>query len=95
MCGKGGDTSPERKRREGNNRPVAGALGLCLPIVRNFPGEPYFDTCWDLWKTVDYLSTRPDTDPEKIGMIGFSMGGMRPWNGSGSGCGKEWEKAPR
>ncbi len=40
MCGKGGDTSPERQRREGNNRPGAGAPGLCLPIVRYFRGEP-------------------------------------------------------
>jgi dienelactone hydrolase len=48
------------------------------------PGERqehpfYFDTCWDLWKTVDYLLTREDTDKEKIGMIGFSMGGIETW----------------
>lgn len=48
------------------------------------PGEPqphpfYFDTCWDLWKTVDYLQTREDVDRDRIGMIGFSMGGIQTW----------------
>jgi len=47
-------------------------------------GEPqehpfYYDTCWDLWRTVDYLQSRPDVDPERIGMIGFSMGGIETW----------------
>jgi dienelactone hydrolase len=39
----------------------------------------YYDTCWDLWKTVDYLRTREDVDGERIGMIGFSMGGIETW----------------
>jgi dienelactone hydrolase len=39
----------------------------------------YFDTCWDLWKTVDYLGTRADVDADRIGMIGFSMGGIETW----------------
>lgn len=39
----------------------------------------YFDTCWDLWRTVDYLETRDDIDPERLGMIGFSMGGIQTW----------------
>jgi dienelactone hydrolase len=48
------------------------------------PGQPqehpfYLDTCWDLWKTVDYLRTREDTDADRIGMIGFSMGGIETW----------------
>jgi dienelactone hydrolase len=48
------------------------------------PGEPmehpfYYDTCWDLWRLVDYLQTRPEIDPKKIGMIGFSMGGIETW----------------
>jgi dienelactone hydrolase len=47
-------------------------------------GEPqehpfYYDTCWDLWRTVDYLLTRPDVDAKNIGMIGFSMGGIETW----------------
>jgi pimeloyl-ACP methyl ester carboxylesterase len=48
------------------------------------PGQPmehpfYYDTCWDLWRTVDYLATRPDVDVERLGMIGFSMGGIQTW----------------
>jgi dienelactone hydrolase len=39
----------------------------------------YYDTCWDLWKTVDYLLTRDDVDPKKIAMIGTSMGGIETW----------------
>ena len=39
----------------------------------------YYDTCWDLWRLVDYLRTRPDVDPERIGMIGYSMGGIETW----------------
>lgn len=47
-------------------------------------GEPqahpfYFDTCWDIWRTIDYLQTRPDVDPERIGMIGISKGGIETW----------------
>jgi alpha-beta hydrolase superfamily lysophospholipase len=39
----------------------------------------YYDTVWDLWRLVDYLETRPDVDAKKIGMIGFSMGGIETW----------------
>ena len=39
----------------------------------------YYDTVWDLWRLVDYLETRPDVDAKKIGMIGFSMGGIEAW----------------
>jgi dienelactone hydrolase len=39
----------------------------------------YYDTCWDLWRTLDYLQTRPDVDPERLGMIGTSMGGIETW----------------
>lgn len=48
------------------------------------PGEPqehpfYFDTCWDLWRLVDYLQTRDDIDPKRIGMYGVSMGAIEIW----------------
>lgn len=39
----------------------------------------YYDTCWDLWRVVDYLQTRPDIDSQRLGMIGFSMGGIQTW----------------
>jgi dienelactone hydrolase len=39
----------------------------------------YFDTVYDLWRTVDYLQSRKDVDPQRIGMIGISMGGIETW----------------
>ncbi len=39
----------------------------------------YYDTVWDLWRLVDYLETRPDVDSKRLGMIGFSMGGIQTW----------------
>ena len=51
---------------------------------RTKPGDPqahpfYYDTVWDLWRTVDYLQSRPDIDGERLGMIGFSKGGIETW----------------
>ncbi len=39
----------------------------------------YYDTVYDLWRTVDYLQSRPDVARDKIGMLGFSMGGIQTW----------------
>lgn len=39
----------------------------------------YYDTVWDLWRLADYLETRSDIDAKKLGMIGFSMGGIETW----------------
>jgi dienelactone hydrolase len=39
----------------------------------------YFDTCWDLWRLMDYLQTRDDVDPRRIGMYGVSMGAIEIW----------------
>ena len=32
---------------------------------------------WDDMRTVDYLVTRPEVDPKRIGCEGISMGGYR------------------
>jgi dienelactone hydrolase len=39
----------------------------------------YYDTCWDLWRLVDYLEARPEIDAKRIGMMGISMGGIETW----------------
>jgi dienelactone hydrolase len=51
---------------------------------RSKPGQPqahpfFYDTCWDVWRTIDYLQTRSDVDPARIGMIGTSKGGIETW----------------
>lgn len=39
----------------------------------------YFDTVYDIWKLIDYLVTRPDVEPGRIGMMGISKGGIETW----------------
>jgi dienelactone hydrolase len=39
----------------------------------------FFDTVYDLWRLVDYLVTRKDVDPNRIGMMGISKGGIETW----------------
>jgi dienelactone hydrolase len=64
-----------------------GATAYNAAIARAWktrPGAPmehpfYYDTCWDIWRTVDYLQTRADVDGTKLGIIGFSMGGIETW----------------
>jgi len=33
--------------------------------------------CWDDRRSVDYLLTRPEVDPQRIGVLGLSIGGLR------------------
>jgi dienelactone hydrolase len=35
-----------------------------------------YDTVWDVLRLLDWIETRPDLDAGRIGMIGFSKGGM-------------------
>jgi dienelactone hydrolase len=51
---------------------------------RTKAGQPqehplYYDTCWDVWRTVDYLVSRDDVDPKRIGVLGISKGGIETW----------------
>jgi dienelactone hydrolase len=39
----------------------------------------FFDTVWDVMRLVDYLATRDDIDPKRIGLIGFSKGGIETY----------------
>ena len=38
-----------------------------------------YDTVWDVLRLLDYLATRDDVDPQRIGLIGFSKGGMETY----------------
>ncbi len=38
-----------------------------------------YDSVWDVMRLIDYLDTRPDVDPSRIGLIGYSKGGMEAY----------------
>jgi fermentation-respiration switch protein FrsA (DUF1100 family) len=63
---------------------ASGSTAYVAAIIDAWRGKTaehpfYYDTVWDLWRTVDYLQSRPDVDPKRLGMIGFSMGGIETW----------------
>ncbi len=39
----------------------------------------FYDTVWDVARLIDWLVTRDDADPTRIGLIGFSKGGIETW----------------
>jgi dienelactone hydrolase len=48
-----------------------------LRTYRTGKEHPFlYDTVWDVMRLIDYLETRPDADGARIGLIGFSKGGM-------------------
>jgi dienelactone hydrolase len=51
-----------------------------LHTFRTGQGLPFFfDTAWDVMRLIDYLETRPDVAAERIGLIGFSKGGIETY----------------
>ncbi len=51
-----------------------------LRTYRTGVGHPFlYDTVWDVRRLLDYLETRDDVDPRRIGLIGFSKGGMETY----------------
>ena len=51
-----------------------------LQAYRTGKGQPYlYDTVWDVLRLVDYLTTRPDVDSSRIGVIGNSKGGTEAY----------------
>lgn len=48
-----------------------------LRVYRGAKERPFlYDTVWDILRLLDWLESRPDVDASRIGMIGFSKGGM-------------------
>ena len=39
----------------------------------------FFDTAWDVMRLIDFLETREDIDGTRIGLIGFSKGGIETY----------------
>lgn len=51
-----------------------------LRAFRTGEGHPYmYDTVWDVMRLIDYLVTRPDVDPSRIGVVGLSKGGTESY----------------
>lgn len=59
---------------------VSEYIGALLQTYRTGRGHPYlYDTVWDTMRLVDYLETRPDVDPTRIGLMGISKGGTETY----------------
>ena len=69
------DLSRERiqafNRRAGQSEQLVGRTIYAAGFT--WPGVMF----WDDIRTVDYLVTRPDVDPKRIGCVGLSVGGLR------------------
>jgi dienelactone hydrolase len=64
-------------KRTGDNTQYYAAM---LETYRTGKGRPYlYDTVWDVMRLVDYLETRADVDPKRIGMMGISKGGTEAY----------------
>jgi len=51
-----------------------------LRTYRTGKEHPFlYDTAWDVMRLIDYLETREDVDAARIGLIGFSKGGMEAY----------------
>lgn len=57
--------------RAGQSEPLVGRTIYSAGFT--WPGVMF----WDDIRTVDYLLTRPDVDPNRIGCVGLSVGGLR------------------
>jgi dienelactone hydrolase len=51
-----------------------------LRAYRTGHGHPFlYDEVWDLMRLIDYLGSRPDVDISRVGLIGYSKGGMEAY----------------
>jgi dienelactone hydrolase len=69
-------------------RATRGAAEYNVAITRAFitgEGHPfYYDTVWDVMRLIDYLTTRKDVDASRIGLTGFSKGGIETYLAAGA-----------
>ena len=60
-----------------------GSVEYVDAILRAYRGSGehpfFFDPVWDVMRLIDYLATRDDIDPQHLGVIGFSKGGIEAY----------------
>lgn len=64
----------ERTQRAKGSKAYVDAI---LKAYRGSGEHPFlYDTVWDIMRLIDWIETRSDADASRVGMIGFSKGGM-------------------
>ncbi|HUS07862.1 MAG TPA: alpha/beta fold hydrolase [Bryobacteraceae bacterium] len=84
LAGKGFTAIAIDGRHHGERtRSGSGSAEYSTAILRTYrtqKGHPFlYDTVWDVLRLIDYLETRDDVDAKRIGVIGFSKGGMETY----------------
>ena len=67
----------ERAGSKGGGAPYATAIVDAFNTGREHPF--FYDTVLDVMRLIDYLGTRPDVDRSRIGLGGFSKGGIETY----------------
>lgn len=66
--------------RRGPGKGTTDYLDAIVATWRDSQTHPlYYDTVWDVMRLLDYLKTRKDVDPQRIGLIGISKGGIEAY----------------
>ena len=66
--------------RSRSGKGSADYINAILRAFRTGAEYPFFyDTAWDAMRLNDYLVTRPDVDPTRIGLFGISKGGIETY----------------
>jgi dienelactone hydrolase len=66
--------------RSRSGKGSADYIDAILRAFRTGAEQPFFyDTAWDVMRLIDYLVTRPDVDPTRIGLFGISKGGIETY----------------
>jgi dienelactone hydrolase len=68
------------RARAGKNAKSTEYVDAILRTYRTGREHPFFfDTVWDVMRLIDFLDTRTDIDPHRIGLMGFSKGGIETY----------------